>query len=277
MILKNTLKLTIVIIFFTACSDHEPEDIKHTEDSGVIFSDDFEGTLKLNPSNLVYDQWYSSLLGEGQVKISSGIQPREGSQCIEANLKTNADGKSRAEIGINLKNSLGDYWCGFSTYIPSEYDISRMVLDSDKFACVMAQWGVWLDNPGLPDFALRFGNEEGIDKFFLTYEPALELVYLWDAPLIQGEWVDWVFHINWQKDNSGAIEIWQNSYLVFSKYNFRSTDGAGSDVKSKIGLYFAAWDDYDRGYDEIKVHYDDYSIAKGIDMYEVVAPGESFP
>lgn len=278
----NILALILVIpLIIIGCNDNRNESKSEKEDdiladSEIRFQDDFEGNFEPNSSNEVYDQWYKSgWYAGGHVKLSSEIEPREGSKSVEVKLVANESGLSRSEIGVNLKNSLGDYWAGFSTYIPSDIDMSKMVLDRDTFAFVMAQWGVWENNPSVPDFALRMGRKNGEDKFFLTYEPLPEskTLYLWDSPLIQGKWVDWVVHIKWAKNDSGVFEVWQNGEKVFNKTGFQSTDGDGSDVKSKIGLYYSTWGKRQREYDEVKIYFDDYTIAKGEDMYDEVKPG----
>jgi hypothetical protein len=272
----------IITFIFMGCNEkNEPKSIlEHeddiTNDSEIRFQDNFEGVFDPHDSNEIYDQWYrSGWNAGGYVKTSSDIEAREGSKSAEVKLVANENGRSRSEIGVNLRNSLGHYWVGFSVYIPSDIDISRLVLDRDKFVFVLAQWGVWKNNPGVPDFAIRMGREDGVNKFFLTYEPLPEpnVIYLWDGPLIQGEWVDWVVHINWAKNDTGIFEVWQNGEKVFSKTDFQSTDGEGIDVKSKIGLYYSSWGNRPRDYDEIKIYYDDYTIAKGEDMYDEVKPG----
>jgi len=275
--------IMVIALIFIGCdnNNNEPKSILENEDnisddSEIKFQDNFEGDFEPHDSNLVYDQWYSSGWNAGgYVKTSSDIEPREGSKSVEVKLVANENGKSRSEIGVNLKNSLGHYWAGFSVYIPSDIDMSKMVLDRDEFVVVIAQWGVWENNPSLPDFAVRMGRENGEDKFFLTYEPLPEskTLYLWDSPLIQGEWVDWIVHIKWAKNDSGVFEVWQNGEKVFSKTDFQSTDGDGSDVKSKIGMYYSSWGQRARDYDEIKIYFDDYTIAKGEDMYDEVKPG----
>ncbi|GAA3604703.1 heparin lyase I family protein [Flavivirga amylovorans] len=276
--IKKALLMLILCLYISCNSseneEQEPGAVNPPNEEVVRFKDGFEGVYNPDPSNLAYNVWYQSHRGESTVKPTSEIQARTGEKCLAVNLVANENGLSRSEIGVNLRNSLGDYWYGFSIFIPSEYDISKMVLDRDNFVTVLAQWGVWENNPGLPDFALRLGREDGQNKFFLTYEPSTKLEYLWDAPLIQGEWVDWVIHIKWAKDNTGLIEVWQNKNLVFSKYNFQSTDGDGSEVKSKIGLYYSSWGDRTRGYNEIKVYYDNYTIGKGEDMFDLVDPGK---
>jgi len=280
----NILALILVIpLIIIGCNDNknESKSISEKEDdildnSEIRFQDNFEGTFVPNSSNEVYDQWYKSgWYAGGHVKPSSEIEPREGSKSVEVKLVANESGLSRSEIGVNLKNSLGDYWAGFGVYVPSDIDMSKLVLDRDTFVFVMAQWGVWENNPSVPDFALRMGRENGEDKFFLTYEPLPEskTLYLWDSPLIQGEWVDWVVHIKWAKNDSGVFEVWQNGEKVFSKTGFQSTVGDGSDVKSKIGLYYSSWGKRQREYDEVKIYFDDYTIAKGEDMYDEVKPG----
>lgn len=276
-----TLIMVLTIIFIGCNKNNESKYVSQNEydisdDSEIRFQDNFEGDFDPHGSNQVYDQWYrSGWKGGGYVKTSSAIEPREGSKSAEVKLVANEDGRSRSEIGVNLRNSLGDYWAGFSVYIPSDIDMSKMVLDRDKFVFVLAQWGVWENNPSLPDFAIRMGREDGENKFFLTYEPLPKpnLIYIWDGPLIQGEWVDWVVHIKWAKNDSGIFEVWQNDEKVFSKTDFQSTDGDGSDVKSKIGLYYSSWGRRPRDYNEVKIYFDDYTIAKGEDMYDEVKPG----
>jgi len=241
-------------------------------DDIVRFSDNFEGPFNLDPSNLAINVWYESLRGQSTASVTGDVPARSGEKCLEMTLIANENSLSRSEIGLNLRNSLGDYWYGLSVFIPSEYDISQMVLDQDDFVTVLAQWGVWENNPGLPDFALRLGRKNGENKFYLTYEPSTSLDFLWEAPLIQGEWVDWIFHIKWTKDDTGVFKVWQNRNLVFSKIGFQSTDGEGSEVKSKIGLYYSNWGDRQRGFDEIKVFYDNFTVAKGEDMFDAVDP-----
>lgn len=273
--------IAIVSLFFLSCENQDDNNSNQgenpPEEVGVVrFSDDFEGNFNLDPSNESRNVWYESTRGQSTVEISTNasIPARSGNNCIEAHMVANENSLSRAEIGVNLSQSLGDYWYGLSVYIPDDYDISQMVLDRDTFYSVIAQWGVWENNPGLPDFALRLGHDNGEDKFFITYEPSTDFVLLWDGPLIQGQWVDWIFHIKWTKDNTGVFEVWQNNNKVYSRENFQTTDGDGSEVKSKIGMYYSSWGNRQRGYDEIKIYFDKFTIAEGEDMFDEVDPGQ---
>jgi hypothetical protein len=278
------MKLLLIILGFllTSCEsgdDNNPPQTQNPEpvDEGVVrFSDDFESTFNLDPSNESTNVWYESFRGQSTVELSTNanIPARSGNNCIVANMIANENNLSRAEIGVNLRQSLGDYWYGLSVFIPDNYDISQMVLDRDTFYSVLAQWGVWQNNPGLPDFALRMGHDNGVDKFFITFEPSTDFVFLWDGPLIQGEWVDWVFHIKWAKNDTGLIEVWQNNNNILSQTNFQTTDGDGSEVKSKIGMYYSNWGDRLRGYDEIQVYFDKFTIAEGEDMFDEVNPSQ---
>lgn len=235
----------------------------------IRFQDDFEKTFDPDRSNQVYDVWYrSGWKAGGYMAQTTEIAAREGSQCVKAVMARNTDGKSRTEIGVNLDHSLGHYWYGFSIYIPEDINLHRVVTDNNNYHCVIAQWGVWENNPGLPDFALRFAP----DEFRVTYEPGTDFQYLWDGPIIQGQWVDWVFHIYWTKANDGILEVWQNGELVFGKYDFTTTDGDGDDVKSKIGMYYSGWGEHNSDYEKIYCYFDTYTIANGLLELGTVAP-----
>jgi len=259
--------------------------------NGIRFADDFENGF--NPpfeDNEVYDRWYTSGWSDGDglelscVRSNNNIigvddppVARSGKYCLKAVMQRNTDGNSRSEIGINLRQSLGEDWYGFSIYVPSNLDLSRIQPNRNRdWMAVLAQWGVWANNPGLPDFALRMSA----NQFIVTYEPGRQVpITLWSGPIIQGQWVDWVFRIKWSKSASndgsgGALQIWQNGVEVYERSNFQTTDGDGSEVKTKIGLYFSSWGNNPSDYNQISVYYDDYTIAVGPDQYRNAAPGD---
>jgi hypothetical protein len=256
---KKYLKLILIFILVSFSANY----------SQIRFEDDFEGTFNPAPSNQVYNQWYKSgWKNGGYIATTDEIIARHGEKSLKVVMVQNTDGRSRTETGINLADSFGDYWYGFSIYIPEEIDFSQAVTDGSWYT-VLAQWGVWLNNAGKPDFALRMND----NNFFITYEPGTgSPIVLVEQPLVQGRWVDWVFHIDWTNDNDGEFEVWQDEVKIFEKTSFQTTDGTGDDVKSKIGLYFSSWGKHSSNLTTIYCYYDSYKIASGENQLMRVAP-----
>ena len=59
----------------------------------------------------------------------------------------------------------------------------------------------------------------------------------WTAPLVRGQWQDFVFHVKWSSgDSTGFVELWHNGKLVLSKYK-HATMYPGDGIYLKLGLY----------------------------------------
>lgn len=57
---------------------------------------------------------------------------------------------------------------------------------------------------------------------------------VWSAPLVRGQWHDFVFHVKWSNDSSvGFVELWYDGEHVLPKLNAQTT----TDTYLKQGLY----------------------------------------
>ncbi|MBD3343497.1 MAG: hypothetical protein GF401_00370 [Chitinivibrionales bacterium] len=234
----------------------------------IRHADDFEGTFNPAGTNEVYDRWYKSgWYDDGYMEPTDEIPARSGSKCLKTVMVKHSP-KSRTEIGVNLDQSMGHCWYGFSIYIPDDYTMSELGVSESERA-VIAQWGIWEGNGGLPDFALRFSH----NKFVITQErDTQDEITLWEGTLARGRWVDWIFHINWTRQSNGAFEAFRDGSKVFEVKDVQTTWGDGDDVKSKIGLYFAGWDNVSSQLSTVHCYYDNYTIASGEDEYDAVDP-----
>ena len=55
-----------------------------------------------------------------------------------------------------------------------------------------------------------------------------------------GKWSNWKFHVKWSYESDGAIEVWQNKKLVFTKKG-ANTYNDKKGTYFKIGIYKPDW------------------------------------
>lgn len=247
--------------------------------AGLLFEDDFEsGTISsvdptIYPDNLPINTWYMSWWNQpnssAPIQVVSSENPiRHGSHSLLITMQRVNDNKSRSEIGVNIPyNGETERWYGFSMYIPNQ-DFAAAKLDK----VVVAQFGNWKENPGLPDFALRVTPTE----FWITQEHPGVPYLQWQSPLIVDQWVDWVFHINWTSDSTGFFRTWKNGVLVLD-LNGPTTDGTANSIKSKIGLYWGSWqNEINPSLTTLVAYFDDYRVGDASSSYDEVKPVQEF-
>lgn len=175
----------------------------------------------------------------GEAHITDEIPAKSGKYCLKVNMKRREDTKSRTEIGLKMRDALNRYRYSFSIFIPETIDLTQYGFKTgEENGFVIAQFCVFENNGGIPDFALCMGA----DHMLITHEKdTQEQIVLWKGPIIQGKWVDWNFDINWSTDDNGSFHAYQNGVPVVSQDQMRTSYGSGATVRTRLGLYAGGW------------------------------------
>ncbi len=180
----------------------------------------------------------------------------------------------RAEIG-------GEYWYGFSIFLPEDYV-------PDEIWEIVAQWH------SVPDFEIgekwrnpvialsttggRWGWVNRWDakrNTFQTGQRQYGGIRQYDlGPYETGVWTDWVVHVRWSYGQDGLVEVWKNGQKVINQ----SGPNAFNDAHGpffKMGLY-KGWGDPKKGGDAVSrrlVYHDEFRMGGADATYQDVAPG----
>jgi hypothetical protein len=180
----------------------------------------------------------------------------------------------RAELG-------GEYWYGFSIFLPEDYV-------PDGIWEIVAQWH------GVPDFDIGEKWRNPVIALSTT-GGQWGWVNRWDAkrntfqtgqrqyggireynlgPYETGVWTDWVVHIRWSYGQDGFVEVWKNGQKVIDQ----TGPNAFNDARGpffKMGLY-KGWSDPKRRGDAVSkriLYHDEFRMAGAEATYRDVAPG----
>ncbi len=236
----------------------------------LMFAGDFE--------NGVYNA--TLLKVSGNAPIVTKDFSRRGSYAAKSVLNRATSPRSyRTEFSLSEPPTQmgGEYWYGFSIYLPSDYV-------ADNIYEILAQWH------GVPDSTAEDTLNPPVS---LHSEKGVWMVStIWDSRKIteaatyegsrryqlgeykRGAWTDWVFHMKWSPKSDGLIQIWQNGKKV--------VDTAGpigfNDPRGpyfKFGIY-KGWRDRTTPVGVVGVrtlYHDEVRVASGAGRYADVAPG----
>ncbi len=177
-----------------------------------------------------------------------------------------SDGK-RCELQIDGIGEIGsgrDYWYGFRTYLPVDWEF-------DQEYEVLAQWKGKRDKPQeqskSPALALRTRRKEWYitnrwDARLITPENHSPNETLWRGDLDVGVWVEWVVHARWSFAADGYLEIWKDGRQIVERRG-PNTYNDRRGMYFKIGIYKAPWGHLDRPslVDRRIVYHDDVWIG----------------
>ena len=218
----------------------------------------------------------------------SGNAPKVTTECVRAGryaMKTSLDRLHdkvpyRTEVSGPGSKVGGEYWYGFSIFLPDDYV-------PDKIWEIVAQWH------GVPDFKLGETWRNPVMALYTT-GGHWGLVNRWDAkpntfakgkkayggtkrydlgPYKTGEWTDWVFHVKWSYRDDGFLEVWKNGKLVVTQHG----PNCFNDAKGpyfKMGIY-KGWKDPKRPCGAVcrrVLYHDEFRMAGAEGSYDVVAP-----
>lgn len=90
-----------------------------------------------------------------------------------------------------------------------------------------------------------------------------------------GKWTDLVWHIKWNYDGSGYLQLYKDGHLVADLHGANAfNDATGPYLK--MGLYKYEWQSAtDSGADSKTIYFDDFRVGGKAATYDTVAPGSS--
>lgn len=247
---KNLIVLTMFFLIYgfpaKACADL-PDFYENptSENTQLMVDEGFEQKASLYENN-----WWG---GSGNDKgYITDLVSREGKRAARFEVVSAEDGDFRSEITTAEKNpaaknyTIGkEYWYGVSI-MPDKN------LTKSPFAEVVFQFHSTPDGvPGEtwanglnPPVALYCDSEtwsiqvKGDDKPVTDKANYLFTTSANLGEVARGEWTDWVFHIKWNYDGKGFVQVWQNGKMVFNLHSPNTyNDKVGPYLK--MGVY--AW------------------------------------
>lgn len=181
------------------------------------------------------------------VNSLTNIPVKYGNYMMRVNLSSDdafvASG-SRAELSSAYYNTTyGDeYWYGLSIFIPNDWLNETSPTDNWN---IFAQWHVY-PTPGeiatSPVVALELDSNRlyvynrNSTVYNLTNSSQVTTTSWLIGDPLKGEWDDYVFHMIWNSNSSGLLEVWRNDVLVVNKtggVTYNDTIGP----YWKIGMY----------------------------------------
>ena len=264
------IAIILVVVFCAGMEVSMASAQKTQSDTKLLFVGDFEtGDLS---------GW--SVSGNAPEITTDPI--RAGKYAMKTVLDRHKDKVSyRTEVSGPGSKVDGEYWYGFSIFLPDDYI-------PDSIWEIVAQWH------GVPDFdmgetwrnpVMALSTNDGKwhivnrwDAKRNTYESGKK-VYggskTYDLGLYQtGVWTDWVVHVKWSYQSDGILEIWKNEKQVVDQ----SGPNTFNDAKGpyfKMGIY-KGWKDPDRPSDAVSkriLYHDEFRMAGANATYKDVAPG----
>lgn len=233
---------------------------------------------------------YAALIFEGDFETGDfgdfypcgcGIPPtttsslsRTGTYAMESSIEP---GEIRSEVEGPWATVGGEYWYGFSIFLPEDF-----IINNETEWELLAQWH------GYPDFdigedwrspVLALESDGGKWALMIRYDSKRntfesgERVYdgveeIDLGTYETGVWTDWVFHVKWSYESDGFLEVWKDGVKVL----YREGPNAFNDAEGpyfKMGIYSG-----DVPCTRI-VYHDEFRMADANSTYEDVAPKES--
>jgi len=182
-------------------------------------------------------------------------------------------GGNRAELRLDNAETGGEYWYGFSIYLPSDWNFAGG--DDPWDWLILAQWHGQPDpneDWRSPPLSLRLNQDKwGVSERhdaapITTSNPSSTMLWEGDGTGDAGKWTDWVFHIKWSYGDDGFVEVWKDGVQVVDY----SGPCAFNDAKGpyfKMGMYMSPDQDLSR-----HVFHDEMRVGDANSSYQEVAP-----
>lgn len=184
-----------------------------------------------------------------------------------------ANHRASVQVGGSV---MGEYWYGWSTYIPADWQNTSQFHVLTHWHVGSAMQPLQLVNNGdkiMWQHWYGFGTVGGSG----TTNATLTTLWTGDFNAMKGKWTDWVVHANWQTDSSGYIQAWQNGTKVVDWHGVSVTPGGGSPYWN-CGFNFQAAESRVMYCDELRMGDASSSYAEvappplGLDCPEAPAP-----
>jgi Polysaccharide lyase len=263
-------------------------------DANLLFLGDFDGTDPLRDSRdstKIYTQ--ECALADSCVAVTS--PNRGGPRAFRFTLRESdpmVHNGTRAEIGRNTGASAQahtEQWYGFSTFIPADWQSDTQTGD------IIAQWHSPNDDeyaagePGkspplslyITGDALKVANSWDPKEVTLDNNPTLGEPKGWRGSLwqgsvseLKGRWVDWVFHVKWNYDGNGFVQVWKDGQQIVSKTGPNTYNDVGT-ITFKYGIYKSGWNNSNGSTNTVKkrvLYVDELRMGDRYSSYAEVAP-----
>jgi len=278
----------------------------------ILYTADFESDIR----SITRDSYsYPPLRKSGNapeiVAAENGVTPRGGSHMMKSYLhRYNSNVTYRTEaVAAADQNFTGsfekgkDYWLGVSVYFPADWSMdydginrngdpitgsNGMVLQFHDRSYRDDSW-----RSGLP-FVIRHSKEGFIigvrDSGCRGRPECLNNPDITNtinrfserAPLLRGQWNDFVIHVKWSPESDGILNVWINGKEVLNSKgpNYHSEVPADAYPYFKMGQYYGSTSWGDKGgikwnVIERTVYHDELRIGDAASSYEEVAPGNA--
>ncbi|KKL79358.1 hypothetical protein LCGC14_2015650 [marine sediment metagenome] len=210
--------------------------------------------------------------------VTAEILARVGTHCMKSHL---AVGETRAEVSMpsKIKAVGNEYWYGFSIFLPKPFEVN-------------SAWESVANWHARPDFDIQ-ESWRSAPITLLTAHPQTAdgwtLGVRWDSKRNSnvgiegtdfyefgayetGVWTDWVFHVKWEYNETGLLEVWKNHVKVLGR---RSPNCFNDEYGPyfKMGINRAG-----RSAGAARtIYHDEFKMADANGTYEDVAPGGESP
>ncbi|HEX8434446.1 heparin lyase I family protein [Archangium sp.] len=187
--------------------------------TGVVWRGDFETGDRT--------QWSSTQMVNADRLQVVPSPAREGRYAIKVTVKQgdnpiSASGNRNELVKMTNETEGNEYYYRWSTMFASDFP-------SAKTWQIFAQWHHTGSN-GSPPVEFYVNGET-------LYFRVQGTTVLWTAPLVRGQWQDFIFHVKWSASASnGFVELYHNGKLVIPK-RAAATMYSGQRNYLKVGLY----------------------------------------
>jgi Ca2+-binding RTX toxin-like protein len=260
-----------------------------TSNAGLVFSADFNGSANIPNMGFMYSgnttPRVTDIAGQRAVKIDLNHY----SDPIPYRTELQPNKLPSPDFTSGMFAKMGqDYWYGMRTYLPANWA-------PDKSAESFIQWHTQPDpgeawrgsavslvsRPSPTTGEARMVVIVRADADRITPSSGGESRYdsskIYDlGPVSQyvGKWSEWVWHIKWGYNNTGNLQLWNNSKKVLDLPNQGNSFNDATGPYLKFGDYKWAWESAsDTGADSRTIYFDDVRIGNGSAGYNTVTPG----
>lgn len=220
----------------------------------------------------------------GNCPTVSGSVAREGSRSMRSAITKNSSGNSyRSEVVIpGLAKNLEyekDYWYGFSSYLPSSWEVSYKYELIAQFHSALDPW----DEKGIgPPVSIRSGRNGDWEIVSRKEGDTRGKSRIWTLNSVWedvGKWTDWVIHYKPSFGPNGVLQVWKDGALVVDHYGPNAMDDQRGPY-FKMGIYKPYWKNEDNSGRATKtIHHDALRIASGpnASYFDVAPKGGAAP
>lgn len=192
----------------------------------------------------------------------------------------------RAEIAFPHAPQGGVYWYAWSVYVPSgsdePWDEIMGQAHGDDSLSASPPWafgrtpyiGSTRQWSGNPSSVMCWNLDQRGGTSYSTADHTFQLSSS-ASDTTTNTWVDWVVQINWARDNTGFLNVWQNGTQVVALSNI-TTDFTAATVWPyfKFGIYKWPWKQstYTGSQPTRVAYYQEIKIGDALETYATMAP-----